>query len=210
MTKNNDQRVAGTQVVTQAKKMSERETKEKWNRRYREGCKESFAPVKHPLADTWGHMVSKKPMLDAACGLGRGIASAGEVPEVIYGVDISEQAILKARQIWQADERIRWVVADVSTLPWPENHFGLICSFGFTHIEFLSSVPRLLAPGGMVWYEGFLKREVEVRPSLDPRWTTSPEEMALIFSELEILSMESAQNPPYRLTIAAKRKENII
>src|SRR5271154_3449554 len=129
--------------------------RQKWNARYR-GATEGQAPVRpqpHGLAVRWRSHFAGGPMLDAACGMGKGVAGALGRFAPIYGVDVSDFAVSTARHMFKESDAsgnpVRWVVADVTALPWPADHFGLVCSFGFTDIPFLKRIRGAVKPGGM-------------------------------------------------------------
>ena len=182
--------------------------RQKWNQRYGEKLSESFHPEPHFLAQDWKNRMVGGPMLDAACGLGRGIASAGNGFDPIYAVDLSDVAIGLARKHWAGDPRIRWIVADVTQLNWPAHYFGLVCAFGYTDLEFFGKMGGMIAPGGMFMYEGFSTKQLAVRPELNPAWTTTPEVMNHLFRDWEILACGETGGPPYRVHLAAIRRKD--
>ena len=175
----------------------------KWNLRYREGAALAERPEPHALAQAWRSLWRGGPMLDAACGLGRGIASAADAFSPVYAVDLSEEAIAQARRLWADAPAIRWIVADVGTLDWPERFFGLVCAFGFTDMPFFRRVPELLRPGGMFLYEGFSARQREVIPHLNPEWIGDPEALRATFAGGRILELAESEAPPFRTRMAA-------
>ena len=149
-------------------------------------------------------------MLDAATGLGRGIATAQGRFDPIYAVDLSDVAVRRARRYWAGaghgdQRRIQWIVADVTAICWPPDFFGLVCAFGFTDLPFFSRLTRAIAPGGMLLYEGFAARQLELKPGLDPGWTATPEAMRGLFRGWEVLTCEESETPPFRLRFAAIR-----
>ncbi|MBI4083589.1 MAG: class I SAM-dependent methyltransferase [Candidatus Lambdaproteobacteria bacterium] len=180
----------------------------KWNRRYREGFAGPDRPEPPPLALRWAGHFAGGPLLDAACGLGRGIACAALAPPErpfapIYAVDLSEVALRAARRLWADVPGIRWIAADVAALRWPSAYFGLVCAFGFTDQGLLASLPRIVRAGGLLLYEGFSTRQREVKPGLDPAWTSAPAELERLLAGWRMLSLEETAEPPFRLRAAA-------
>lgn len=175
----------------------------KWNRRYRERSGDSVRPEPHPLALRWRDRWIGGAMLDAACGWGRGIASAADAFRPIYAVDLSEVAVRQARALWGESHHIRWIVADVASLSWPRGAFGLVCAFGFTDMDFFARAPAMLRGGGMFLSEGFSERTREVKPALDPDWIARPEDLREIFAGGQVLECSISPDPPYRLAFAA-------
>ncbi len=142
-------------------------------------------------------------MLDAACGLGRGIASApGGIGQII-AVDLSVTGIRQARKLWAERGHIGWIVADVATLPLPARYFAMICAFGYTDWRFLQRVETLLMPGGVLFYEGFSPRQRVVRPNLDLDWTATPAQLEQLFGGWRQLECAESTVPPYRTRLAA-------
>jgi SAM-dependent methyltransferase len=143
-------------------------------------------------------------MLDAACGLGRGIAAAAHLFHTVYAVDLSLTAIFHARRIW-AGRPIHWIVADVTSLSWPVDFFGLVCAFGFTDLPFFARIRESIRPGGMFLYEGFSRRQLEVKPDLNPAWTSVPADWERLLEGWEVLEQGESAEPPYRTRCAALR-----
>ena len=175
----------------------------KWNQRYAEaGSLERPAP--HPLVLRWRERMAGGPMLDAACGLGRGLAGALERCQPCYAVDVSDVAIRRARRLWPSPA-IRWVVADVTALHWPPAFLALACSLGFTDVPFLVRLRAALRPGGLLLYEGFARRQLAEHPRLNPDWTTTAERMRSLFGDWTILECQESAEPPYLVSFAGMR-----
>ena len=179
------------------------ENRRKWNRRYLEPKR--FQPVPHALGEQWGHRFIGGRMLDAACGLGRGIATGREAFQTVFAADISDVAVFRARKLWKHDRRIRWIVADATCIEWPQDFFGLACAFAFTDLPFFARLRGAVVPGGMFLYEGFSLRQRELKPQLNEDWTSTPERMREIFAGWEILTCEESGEAPYRVRFAAIR-----
>ena len=182
------------------------EAREKWNRRYAQRLAEGWLPEPNPLALRLRSQLGGGTMLDAACGLGSGLAAVGDLYRRAYAVDISDTAVRAARARWGADSHIVWIVADVARLHWPPGALDLVCAFAFTDWDFLRAVPAMLAPGGVVLYEGFSRRQLQVRPELTEDWTSTPELIHALFNGWQVLVKEEDQEgPPYRVRFAARR-----
>lgn len=175
----------------------------KWNNRYGERQDARQAPQPHPLVARFHKRIPVGRMLDAACGLGRGIASVGTRADVIYGVDISDVAISLAKKIWTGDPRMRWIVADVAAMEFPDSYFSAVCAFGYTNWSFLTSLQRIVAPGGMVFYEGFSPRQMTVNARLNEDWTCTVEALLHEFRDWDILACAESGEAPYRVHLAA-------
>lgn len=188
------------------------QVREKWNRRYQEKAALGAAPEPNPLALRFAHRVRGGVLLDAACGLGRGIAALAGRVERVLAVELSEEALKAARVYWRAREpiagKILWVQGDAGRLAWPDAYFACVCAFGYTDWKFLRQAPRITAPGGLFLYQGFARRQLEVKPDLDPDWTSTPEQIAGIFPDWRVLAKEESGEPPYRVSFAAERPEH--
>ncbi|HEX9844281.1 MAG TPA: class I SAM-dependent methyltransferase [bacterium] len=183
------------------------EDRSKWNSRYGDLIALPERPPPHPLSQRFAQRLPAGRLLDAACGLGRGIASAGPRIDAIYAVDLSDVAIAAARRIWAHDRRIRWIVADVAALRFPEAFLNMVCAFGFTNWTLLEDLERIVAPGGMVLYEGFAERQRQVNPRLDAAWTATPTALLRLFGHWDVLACAETESdgPPYRVHLAAVR-----
>jgi SAM-dependent methyltransferase len=183
--------------------MTLRDDRIKWNRRYAESDQPDTRPEPHAMALAWRHLFIGGAMLDAACGLGRGIASGLGAFHPVYAVDLSEPGLRRARALWSDTPDIRWIVSDVNDLQWPSTRFGLICSFGFTDMNFFRRVPKLLKPGGMFLYEGFSARQKTVKPDLNADWIGDPDALRALFAGGRVLECAETGEPPFRLRLAA-------
>jgi hypothetical protein len=54
-------------------------------------------------------------------------------------------------------------------------------------------------------YQGFSQRQLEVKPGLDPAWTSTPESVAALFPGWRVLAAEESGEPPYRVSFAGLR-----
>ena len=177
----------------------------KWNDRYQEKLAQGAMPEPNPLALRFADRVQGGILLDAACGLGAGIAALiGRVDRAI-GVDLSESALRAARRCWGDYPQVQWIQADVARLSWPAGCFSAVCAFGFTDWTFLGKVRGLVRPGGVFFYQGFSRRQLEVKPTLDPNWTSTPGSIAALFPQWRVLTCDESESPPYRVQFAGQR-----
>lgn len=100
--------------------------------------------------------VTKKRVLDAACGTGYGTQLLAQYAVSAVGVDISEEAIEYACEQYQSD-KIDFYVASVEKLPFPDASFDVVVSFEtLEHIDekmqirFLGEIKRVLSPQGIL------------------------------------------------------------
>lgn len=98
-------------------------------------------------------------VLDVGCGNGRHIIFFAEQGFNVYGIDISEEAI-KIAKVWLSKKNLtaELLVSDIESLPFVDDYFDVIISFGvLDHITFskakssLDEIKRVLAPDGYVY-----------------------------------------------------------
>lgn len=183
--------------------MTVSEVRKKWNRRYEEKSRAGISPEPNPLALRFQHRVQGGVMLDAACGLGSGIAALAGQVERIVAMDLSDRALRDGKAHWKGHDNISWVQGDVARMEWRGPCFEVICAFGFTDWNFFRRVPHLLKKGGLFFYQGFSARQLTVKPNLDPAWTSTPESILALFHGFEVLALESSESPPFRVSFAA-------
>ena len=138
-----------------------------------------------------------------ASGLGAGLAALIDRVDRVIAVDLSEEALRAAQTTWAHVQHIDWIQADVSRMIWPNGAFSAICAFGFTDWDFLGRVPEWIKPGGLFLYQGFSRRQLSVKPNLDPAWTTTPKDIAALFPDWEQLACEETHEAPFRVSFAA-------
>src|SRR5277367_2851931 len=76
--------------------------REKWNARYGDSSsgRALVRPEPHNLAMRWRSRFLDGPMLDAACGFGKGVAGALGSFAPIYAVDVSDVAVSTGRRLF--------------------------------------------------------------------------------------------------------------
>lgn len=77
-------------------------------------------------------------ILEVGCGFGRNIRffiENGIAPEDLYGIDISEKMIKKAKT-FISNRKVKLVVADVTSLPFENSRFDMVFTHGvLMHVE---------------------------------------------------------------------------
>jgi SAM-dependent methyltransferase len=104
--------------------------------------------------------------LDVACGEGRNAIWLASKGWKATGVDFSQVAIDKAKQLAQrAGVSVEWVCADVTAWQPPASSFDLIL-FSYLHLppekmtETLGHAKKALAPGGLLFIVGHAKKNL--------------------------------------------------
>lgn len=133
--------------------------RQRWNERYRLGA---YAGREH--ASPW--LVACLPRaptgraLDVACGAGRNALFLAERGYAVTGVDISGEALSRARR--SADARgveVEWIERDLDTGPGVQGPFDLIVLIRYVDLALLAALCRELAPAGCVVVEEHLATE---------------------------------------------------
>lgn len=96
-------------------------------------------------------------VLDIACGSGIVSCEFAKYVNYVTGIDITEEMITEAKKL-QAKfqlKNIDWEIGEVTSLPYPDNHFSIVISrFGFHHFLdpqlVLKEMIRVCKPNGIV------------------------------------------------------------
>lgn len=98
--------------------------------------------------------VAGRRVLDLACGEGYGAGLLGESAGEVVGVDRSPEAVAHANARY-GSERVRFLAADASALPLPDDRFDVVVSFEtIEHLAaqeaMLDEFRRVLRPDGLL------------------------------------------------------------
>jgi len=110
----------------------------------------------------------KSKILDLGCGSGRFSINAGEMGFNVTGIDITPEAIktCKKRAIQKKLIRTKFLVADMSKIPFPDNYFDYVFCPRFSinavatfkkRKKSIEEMVRVVKPGGKVFIESFNK-----------------------------------------------------
>lgn len=98
-----------------------------------------------------------KVVLDAACGTGYGSNMIARVAKMVYGVDISQEAIEYAASTFCECANVKYIQADIMKLPFDNGLFDAVVSFEtIEHVnediqnKFLEEIRRVLKPDGFL------------------------------------------------------------
>ena len=133
--------------------------RDRWNERYRSGA---YADREHPspwLVDC----LPRAPMgraLDIACGAGRNALYLAERGYAVTGVDISTEALSRARRSARMRGlEVEWIERDLDGGPGVRGPFDLIVLIRYVDLALLGALCRQLAPAGCLVVEEHLATE---------------------------------------------------
>lgn len=126
-----------------------------WEHHYQENASERGTPTSPLVAELAGLPVGTA--LDAGCGEGADAVWLARQGWDVTAVDISPTAVRRAEELAGGQERISWVVADMTVWE-PPRQYDLVVSqyvhpampFG----EFVARLARAVAPGGTLFVVG--------------------------------------------------------
>lgn len=101
-------------------------------------------------------LVKNKIVLDAACGEGYGSFKMSKYAEKVYGIDVSQEAIVNAQKKYKKDN-LEFKLANIEKLPFKNNSVDVVVSFEtIEHVEeeiqykFLEEIKRVLKENGIL------------------------------------------------------------
>ena len=162
-----------------------------WDKRYREGFYDE-AREAHDLVRKYASLMPRdKPVIDIAMGQGRDLLFLSRAGLRVCGIERSREAIKLARQV-SGEEGLEMavVLGDARFLPFRAGTAGAVLVFHFLEREIMTTLSRLLAPGGLLLYETFLKRQNEIDRARDVRYLLDDGELLAFFRDLELLMYE--------------------
>jgi SAM-dependent methyltransferase len=135
----------------------------------------------------------QKPVIDIATGQGRDALFLAGSGFRVLGLERSSEAIglvLKASRAEGVE--IGLVLADARSLPFKEGTAGAVLVFNFLERHIFGDLIRLLAPGGIILYETFLKRHASLGAGgpTNPAYLLDDGELYERFRCLELLFYE--------------------
>jgi len=140
--------------------------REKWNRRYREGA---YTERVHPCAllEDWIDGIPVGRAIDVACGAGRNALYLADRGFAVDAVDISGEALDRARGIArQMNLAVNWLEHDLDDPPELGSSYQLILVVRYVNLPLIRQLVTHLAPGGFLICEQHLvTREEVVGPS---------------------------------------------
>jgi 2-polyprenyl-3-methyl-5-hydroxy-6-metoxy-1,4-benzoquinol methylase len=162
-----------------------------WDKRYREGF---YAGQyrQHELTERFAPLMPRdKPVIDIAAGQGRDVIFLARRGLHVCGLERSREAIKLARQAaGENGTDITMVAGDAEHLPFRHGTAGTVCVFYFLLREIMDQLVAMLAPGGLLVYETFTKRQNAIDRPRNPRYLLDDGELLSYFRGLELLFYE--------------------
>ena len=162
-----------------------------WDRRYREAPSEGLKEA-HELVRKYASLMSReKIVIDVAAGRGRDLLFLARRGFRVCGLEKSREAIRLAREAADREGLDMWLVrGDALFLPFGQGKAGSVLVFYFLERAIMPRLIALLAPGGLMLYETFLKRQNELDRKRDPAFLLEDGELPGYFRDLETISFE--------------------
>lgn len=162
-----------------------------WDKRYREGF---YAPPfeAHNLVRRLYPLIPQdRPVIDIAMGPGADLLFLARKGLPVAGLERSWEGIKLARKMAQeAKMPFPMVQADAHRLPFKPAVAGCVLVFYFLLREIMADLSRLLATGGVLIYETFLKRQNTVDRPRNPAFLLEDGELPGYFPDLDLLFYE--------------------
>lgn len=158
----------------------------RWNERYAEEAQSWLARRPRQLLVDHAHLLPEDGLaLDAAAGVASNGLFLAQRGLHVVALDVSEVALrLALNRARKRAVRLEAAVMDLAH-PWlPAHVFDVIVNFHFLERATFSVYGRALKPGGILFFETFVKAE-ENAPH--PDYYLDPNELRQAFSDFEIL-----------------------
>lgn len=180
--------------------------RDKWDQRYAEG--EYFARTwATPYLEEWLPRLPGGRALDVACGAGRNSLLLAAAGYAVDAMDISEQALARARASAEARGlEVNWIVADLDDAPVPEDAYDLIVVVRYLHRPLCARLEAALREGGHLLYEQHLVSERPVGGPRSASFRLQPNELLSLFQGLRVLDYREGldEDPDGKLMALAR------
>jgi tellurite methyltransferase len=177
--------VSWAQVKTMATTHGQYNMQEKWNKRY---ASAQGAPRAVQVLRENRHLLpSAGEALDLACGLGGNALLLARAGLKVQGWDQSPVAIERLRSCAQADHLpVKAMVRDVIAQPPVAASFDVIVVSYFLQRELGPVLCAALRPGGLLFYQTFVKDKVSPQGPNNPEFLLAENELLTLFAPLRL------------------------
>jgi tellurite methyltransferase len=164
--------------------------REKWNKRYRGGA---YAQRVHPSAflEAWIDSIPVGRAIDIACGAGRNALYLAERGFEVDAVDISGDALERARETAQRMSLdVNWLEHDLDELLELDTSYQLILIVRYVNLPLIRQLAANLAPGGCLVCEQHLVTEADVIGPSNSAFRVSPGDLVAAAEGLQVQHLE--------------------
>jgi tellurite methyltransferase len=165
--------------------MSVKQIQEKWDRRYREA--KAPPQASRVLQENRHLLPATGDALDLACGLGGNALLLAESGLSVQAWDVSSVAIesLQSRAA-AAGLPLQAVVRDVDAQPPVADSFDVIAVSYFLSRELAPALCAALRPGGLLFYQTFVRDKVSSEGPTNPDFLLAENELLAMFAPLRV------------------------
>ena len=161
--------------------------KEKWNRIYSENEYGFFPPAlvlhRHAhLLPTSGHA------LDLAAGIGRNAIFLAQQGMTVEAIDISDVALEKIKAYAESEQlAITTTVSDLDQTTSFSTTYDVIVISHYLNRDLIPTIKQALKPGGLIFYQTFIKDKVENIGPSNPDYLLASNELLSLFHDYQII-----------------------
>ena len=169
--------------------------REKWNERYRDGA---YAERRLPSAflASWIERIPLGHALDVACGAGRNALYLAAQGFEVDAVDISGEALERARDTAQGSGLgVNWLQHDLDEPLTLDGPYQLILIIRYVNLPLVRRLTANLAPGGYLVCEQHLVTEADVIGPTNPSYRVKSGDLLGVVQPLQIHHFEEALVP---------------
>ncbi len=156
----------------------------RWNERYRNNDDQDLQRPRPFLTEHMHLLPACGLALDLAMGAGKNTAALLEHGYQVVGVDISSQAVLRAKRRFP---KLEAVIADLTHFCPPSHTFDLVLNFYYLQRDLWPEFQRILKPGGVLVFETLTVGMREVLPDIAAPYLLRPGELREAFKDWDIL-----------------------
>lgn len=185
--------------------------REKWNGKYADRTARQETAPDAWLIDSLDEIEPGRA-LDLACGLGDNAIQLAEMGWQVDAVDVSDVGLAVARELAaERDVTVNWIAADLDEFTPIPDAYDLVLVFRFLdRVHLPQIVHAALKPGGMLFYETFLRAHLD-RPDShlrNPAFALEPDELPQLFSELDVVEYREIELPDHTVARFVGRRSS--
>jgi tellurite methyltransferase len=169
--------------------------RDKWNQRYREGAYEQRS---HPstFLQSWIGRIPPGRALDVACGAGRNALYLAARSFEVDAVDISAQALERARDTaYRSGLCVNWLEHDLDEPLVLDSSYQLILIIRYVNLPLIRRLATSLAPGGYLVCEQHLVTGADVIGPTNPAYRVNPGDLRAAAGRLRIHHLKEGLVP---------------